>query len=93
MMVIKLFLYLWPVTVFTGVLYLIGKRTDPVLYVVLCIGIGLTAAACTCIGLWLLFGGWGPPMPTLFGTMGVLMGVVAGILTFPHAGAASNRRD
>jgi hypothetical protein len=80
-MAVDLLLYLWAVTVASGLLYLAmrGERRDPILHLGLFAGIGLTAGAAACIGLWLLFGGWGPPDPELFGGLGLAVGLIVGL--------------
>lgn len=42
------------------------------------VGLGLIGSAAVCILTWVLFGGWGPPSPRLFGIYGVLAGVYMG---------------
>jgi hypothetical protein len=66
-MAVDLLLYLWLVTVVGGLLYLAvrGTRRDLVLHLGVSAEIGLTAGAAACIGLWLMFGGWGPPRQLL----------------------------
>jgi hypothetical protein len=98
-MAVDLLLYLWAVTVASGLLYLAtrGERRDLILHLGLSAGIGLTAGAAACIGLWLMFGGWGPPFPEFFGGLGLVGGVVAGLGSFrrgraePGAAAARPR--
>jgi hypothetical protein len=79
-----LLLYLWSVSVLAGLLYLAmrGHRRDLILYLALSVGVGLTAAAAACIGLWLFYGGWGPPFPEFFGALGLVAGIVAGLASF-----------
>lgn len=36
--------------------------------------LGLFAGAALCFGLWLVFGGWGPPLPLFFALLGVFLG-------------------
>jgi hypothetical protein len=36
--------------------------------------LGLFAGAALCFGLWLIFGGWGPPSPILFALLGIFLG-------------------
>jgi hypothetical protein len=88
-MAVDLLLYLWPVTVVGGLLYLAvrGERRDLILHLGLAAGIGLTAGAAACIGLWLLFGGWGPPAPEFFGGLGLVAGIVVGLVSFKRGRA------
>jgi hypothetical protein len=88
-MAFDLLLSLWLATVICGVLYLAtrGRRRDLVLHVGLFVGIGLTAGAITCVGLWLVFGGWGPPSPGFFGGLGLFGGIVAGLVSFRRESA------
>jgi hypothetical protein len=88
-MAVDLLLYLWPVTVVGGLLYLStrGKRRDLALHLGLSAGIGLTAGAAVCFGLWLLFGGWGPPAPEFFGGLGLVGGIIGGRVSFKRGSA------
>jgi hypothetical protein len=81
---VDLLLYLWPVTFFSGLLYLAlrGERRDLILHCGLSAGIGLTAGAVVCIGLWLLLGGWGPPLPDCCGSLALFVGIFVGIRSF-----------
>lgn len=36
--------------------------------------LGLFAGTALCFGLWLVFGGWGPPSPLLFALLGIFLG-------------------
>jgi hypothetical protein len=83
-MAVDLLLYLWPVSVIAGGLYLAtrGTKRDLVLHIGLSAGIGLTGGALTCVGLWLLFGGWGPPAPEFFGGLGLAAGMLAGLVSY-----------
>jgi hypothetical protein len=75
-------LYLWGVTVATAILYrlarLVGGRRDVVLHIVARVAIALSVAAVACIVLWLIAGGWGPPMPLFFAFVGLAGGIVWG---------------
>ena len=86
-MALDLLLCLWLVTVVVGVIYLMSrkKRRDIVLQCALSIGIGLSIAAGSCIGLWLYVDSWGPPLPVTFGCLGLVFGFLRGILTFKRA--------
>src|SRR5262249_2371028 len=88
-MAVDLLLYLWPVTVAGGLLYLAirRKRRDLVLHLGLAVGLGLTGGAAACIGLWLLFGGWGPPGPEVLGGLGLGGGSVGGLVSFQRESA------
>lgn len=88
-MVVDLLLYLWPVTVLGGLLYFTtrGKQRDLILHIGLYTGICLTLSAVACLGLWLLFGGWGPPAPELCGGLGLVAGIAAGMDAFKRENA------
>jgi len=88
-MVTDFLLYLWPVTLIGGLGYLAVRkgRRSLILHLGLSIGIGLTIGAATCLGLWLLFGGWGAPAPNFFGGMGSVMGIVFGLASFRSDGS------
>jgi hypothetical protein len=83
-MVVDLLVYLWPATMFSGLCHLIGgkKHRDFVLYLGFTACIGLTTAFVSCFGLWLMVGGWGAPSPALFGSLGLILGLIAGQSTF-----------
>ena len=83
-MAADLLLYLWPLTVVGGLLYLAirGERRDLILHLGLSAGIGLTAGVAVCIGLWMMLGGWGPPAPEFFGGLGLVAGVAGGLVSF-----------
>jgi hypothetical protein len=87
-----LLLHLWSVTAASVLLYLAlrGERRDLILHLGLWAGIGLTAAATACIGLWLMFGGWGPPAPEFFGALGLVVGVIVGLGVFKRGRAEEN---
>jgi hypothetical protein len=82
--VLESLLYLWPVTVAIGLLYLIvrGPVRDVVLHCVLCAGAGLTLSVGACIAFWCVIGGWGAPMPILFGMSGLIGGLLGGVVLF-----------
>lgn len=89
-MAVSLLLHLWLLTVVGGLLYLVlrRERRDPVLHLALFTGLGMTASAAACFGVWLTFGGWGPPAPLLFAALGVAAGLPAGIASWRRLGAA-----
>lgn len=91
-MAVDLLLYLWPVTVVGGLIYLATRerRRDLVLHLGMSAGFGLSSGAIACIGLWMLFGGWGPPAPGFFGGLGLVGGIVGGFLSYnPESGEPS----
>jgi hypothetical protein len=94
-MAVDLLLYLWPVTVVAGLLYLAGrgKRRDLILHLGLSAGIGLTVAAVTCVGVWMLYGGWGPPDPESYGGYGLLLGILVGLISFRWSKGHSEREN
>jgi hypothetical protein len=87
-MATELFLYLWLVTLVSGLGYLAVRRErrSLILHLGLAVGIGLTVGAAGCIGLWLLIGGWGAPAPNFFGGLGLVLGVVVGLASFNREG-------
>jgi hypothetical protein len=78
-------LYLWGVAVVTAIGYgfarVVGRR-DVVLHVVARVAIALTIAALACLALWIIGGGWGPPMPLFFAIVGLSGGIVWGMLSW-----------
>jgi hypothetical protein len=59
-----------------------ANQRDLILHLALAAGIGLTAGAVACIGLWLMFGGWGPLQPEVFGGLGLVLGILGGLVSF-----------
>ncbi len=55
---------------------------DPVLHYAGWIGMGLAGSAILCFVLWVLVGGWGPPVPLLFTVLGVVSGAVVAAITW-----------
>jgi len=79
-------LYLWGLTIVTAIPYYAVRRgrRDRLLTIVEKIALGMSAAAITCIILWLIGGGWGPPLPLPLAFLGVVGGIVWGLLVpFP----------
>lgn len=89
-MALALLFHLWMLTVLAGLLYLLLRtgRRDLVLHLALFAGIGLTSSAVLCLGVWLAFGGWGPPAPTLFAALGLAVGLRAGFVSWRRRSAA-----
>lgn len=79
-MLLDALLGLWAVTGLGSIFYL-GNARHRVLRVAAFAFLGLTAGACATFGLWLVFGGWGPPMPELFGLIGLAVGIAYSIAT------------
>jgi len=79
-MALEFFLYAWPVLIIFGLMNISkkGDVRDVVLHLGFCAAIGLSMGALLCILLWLVFGGWGPPIPMLFGLVGIYGGIVYG---------------
>lgn len=79
-MVVDFLVYFWGITTGVSVVYLgiRAKRRDPVLQFTLWIAAGLTGSAVTCVLLWGVIGGWGPPWPLLFGVVGLILGPIIG---------------
>ncbi len=50
--------------------------TGPVRLVVFPIA-GLLAGIATCLAMWLIMGGWGPPALMLFVVLGLIVGILA----------------
>jgi hypothetical protein len=94
-MAFDLLLYLWLITLAGGLGYLFvrKKRRSLILHLGLSVGIGLTASAVVCIGLWLLLGGWGPPVPEFFGGLGLVLGFVVGLASFNRRAEQVNAAD
>lgn len=43
--------------------------------------VGMNIAGLLTIGIWVVLGGWGPPMPDVFGTAGLVLGAAVGVAT------------
>lgn len=89
-MALEVLLWFWLLASFIGVLYIMarGACVDTLLHFVLHLAIGLTLGAIACVGLWLMFGGWGPPAPLFFGTCGLILGIVLGVARLRQVNAA-----
>src|SRR5262249_24496027 len=74
---LNLLMYVWGITVLFGAAYVAwrGPRRDIVFHCVLGVAIGMTSGAGICFGLWILAGGWGPPVPEWFGLAGLSTGL------------------
>jgi hypothetical protein len=93
---ILLFLfYLWLITGTVSWLYRVSRGTerDIVLHVTQSAWVGLTAAALGCFVLWVLFGGWGPPAPVFFGSLGFVGGFIGGLLKFKRNEVLVNKSN
>jgi hypothetical protein len=77
----------------TGDLKLLRARRDPVLHVVENVALGMTIAAISCVLLWTIGGGWGPPQPLLFASFGIAGGIAWGLLTLPASDPARVARS
>jgi hypothetical protein len=79
---LDLLLHVWAVTVLFSAAYIAlrSQRRDVVFHSVLGTAIGMTCGAALCMGLWLLFGGWAPPAPELFGLAGLVAGLFLALL-------------
>ena len=97
-MALDLLLYVWAISAFFGSFYVAVRSADrdSVLHCAFSVAAGLTVAAAVCIGLWAIFGGWGPPEPLFFGTLGLLGGIAHGVATYrriPSAGSPQPKRS
>ncbi len=86
-MLVDFLMFLWPVTLFCGLVYLLvrGKHRDLSLHISLFAGLGMTTGVLVCVQLYEMYGGWGPPSPEFFGGVGLALGVLVGALTFRPA--------
>ncbi len=60
---------------------------DPVLHVTAWMGVGLMAGAFLCVLIWMIFGGWGPPMPLFFAAIGITVGILAAFVLWFRDGS------
>ncbi|MBI3502894.1 MAG: hypothetical protein HY063_13975 [Bacteroidetes bacterium] len=72
---------LWISSALIGIVYRIIRmeRRDRLLHIISWIGLGGTIGTIATIVLWLIFGGWGPPV--FFGILGLSAGLVIGFAT------------
>ncbi|MEZ6143611.1 MAG: hypothetical protein R3B84_23855 [Zavarzinella sp.] len=80
-------LYLWPVTVVAGLFYTADKqgKRDFILHQATATGCSLTIGGILCVVVWLVIGGWGPPLPVVY--LGLVVGLTVGFTTyFPISG-------
>jgi len=80
-MLVEILLLLMPATLFPGWIYtrVRGRRSDAVLHVAVRLGLGLALGFSLSFLLWLLFGGWGPPLIVPLSSLGGLSGLVMGV--------------
>lgn len=88
-------LYMWPVTGLCGLLYIVarGPRRDFVLHCAAWVAAGLAASVVSCVGLWCLAGGWGPPAAGCFAVLGIVAGMACGVVTFRRGSRAGTRES
>ena len=79
-MLVEALLWLWAATGLASIVYL-GDERDWVLRAAVFACLGLTAGALASVGLWVVLGGWGPPMPEFFGVVGLVVGVACFVVT------------
>jgi hypothetical protein len=79
-----LLLLLVPATLLPGWLYtrVRGRDRDLVLHLGLRGGCGLALGLSMSFALWLVGGGWGPPMLAELGCLGLVLGLVTGVASF-----------
>ena len=77
-------LYFWAVSVAFGLAYLLFRRRhrNPILHTALCLGASFTGAAIVCVGLWIVFGGWGAPFPEFFAGLALVIGLILSLTTY-----------
>lgn len=91
--ILQILALLLPVCLIGGLMHLAvsGRNANLVMDVALGAGLGLLLSAVICLGLWMLFGGWGPPLPLLFGTGGLIVSIMAGAISFVGRRGRSSR--
>ena len=82
-------LLVFGVTTVFGLIYLNEpvRSRDVVLHYGLSVAAGLGGAGLICLALWLIVGGWGPPLPIFFGLLGIIVGVLIGRRTYGRKAA------
>lgn len=93
----ELFLSVWLLMLVIGLLYraTCGRHVDYFLHFVLWSALGVSGGFIVCIGIWSVFGGWGPaPFLLLFPLCGPILGVGSGGLRLfvRHPKANNDRR-
>jgi hypothetical protein len=93
-----LLLLLVPATLLPGWLYtrVRGRHRDLALHLGLHAGSGLALGLLASVALWFGLGGWGPPMFSTLGILGLGIGLATGALAYgrraaPHGAAAGDR--
>jgi hypothetical protein len=80
LMLISFLLYLSGVSVLFGIHTLIRPGWHSLgIYVIRSLALSLSGAAATSFIIWLLAGGWGPPLPLFFGLVGLIGGIWLGV--------------
>jgi hypothetical protein len=92
-MLLDLLFLLIPATLVPGWLYrcVRGHKRDVVLHLAWHGGSGLLIGILLSVSLWLLAGGWGPPMPLPFTLLGGCAGLVVGTIAFVRKAAGAAR--
>ena len=88
-MLVDLLLLLVPATLFPGWVYtrVRGRRSDVILHTGVRVGLGLAIGFGLSFLLWLLFGGWGPPLLVPLSSLGGLAGLVTGVYSYGRKAA------
>lgn len=79
-MLFEALLWLWLTTAVVSIFYPWDRR-DRMVRTAAFAFLGLTGGACATVSLWLIHGGWGPPMPHYFGLFGLSVGLTYALAT------------
>ncbi len=89
-MLLSFLFHFWVIAIVTFTLYWRGgwRRgiRDPILILSSSIALGLSLAGIACVVLWIVFGGWGPPIPLGLAFCGIAAGTVAGFAVIYRSG-------
>jgi len=74
----QLIAYVGASSLLCGIIYLATRRgrRDTLLHYVVSIAGGFVSSVILCVVMWLIFGGWSPPFPILFGIFGIASGLL-----------------
>ena len=88
-MLVDLLLLLVPATLFPGWVYtrVRSRRSDAILHIGVRVGLGLAIGFGLSFLLWLLFGGWGPPLLVPLSSLGGITGLVTGVYSYGRQAA------
>lgn len=91
MMLLDVLLWLWVTTAVVSLFYP-GDRRDRVIRTAAFSFLGITGGVGASVVLWMIYGGWGPPMPHCFGYFGLAAALTYALATMARVPRRANWR-